>query len=87
MLTRDVEKRPSASILLKDQWLNKEKNTFEKNILESSLNNMMQFASKNKLQKAIFMHLISTYSNTEETKKLYEIFQVLDTDGNGVLSK
>ena len=33
------------------------------------------------------MHLISTYSNTDETKKLYEIFQVLDTDGNGVLSK
>lgn len=41
MLTRDVEKRPSASVLLKDEWLNQEKNTFEKNILENSLNNMM----------------------------------------------
>ena len=49
MLTRDADKRPSASLLLKDPWLNLEKNTVEKKILESSLNNMMQFASKNKL--------------------------------------
>ena len=33
------------------------------------------------------MHLINNFASTQEKKKLYDIFKVLDLDGNGVLSK
>ena len=88
MLVFDYNKRKSAEELLNHPWfdlLNDEK--VNKREMKRVAKNMEKFHFKNKLQEAFFMYLINTLVAKDECEELIEIFENMDTNKDGVLSK
>lgn len=88
MLTKNVEQRPSADVLMKDPWFLKmrEKHVdLEGNIL--AMKSLKNFHSKYEFQKAILLYFVNFFDIKEEKTRLYKIFKDLDKDGDGQLDK
>ena len=52
-----------------------------------SLNNMKTFRAGKKLQEATWMFIVNYMSSKEEKQELMKTFQLLDTNGDGKLSR
>ena len=51
------------------------------------LTNLKNFNVKNKMQEAIYFFIINNMTSRDEKKELMEVFKMLDTNQDGVLSK
>ncbi|KAL4455093.1 hypothetical protein ABPG74_006475 [Tetrahymena malaccensis] len=89
MLEKDPKKRISAYDALNDPWIQKysEKTNCDMPTLVTSLNNMRNFRAEKKLQEATLMFFVNHLATKEEKNELLKIFQALDTNRDGRLSR
>jgi calcium-dependent protein kinase len=89
LLTYDDKLRPSASEVLQDPWLVKNSQTFGKSSFDllPIFNNLRQFSSKQKLQRAILTFIASQLLSKEETQELSQHFRGIDADCDGKITK
>ena len=84
MLNMDPKKRPTAQEILQDEWFKvkmNNKNLITKHYLEKLKN----FKITSKLRSAVHMYFINYFDLNQERMKMQQIFEELDTDGDGLL--
>ncbi|CDW79639.1 protein kinase domain containing protein [Stylonychia lemnae] len=88
MLEFDPKQRISAQEILQDAWIQKSTKKQEVKPLNlNSLKNLQNFHSERKLQASIFQYIANQLISTDEEQELRVIFQALDANGDGVISK
>ncbi|CAD8109050.1 unnamed protein product [Paramecium sonneborni] len=89
MLQIEPNKRYSAQQALNDPWIKKFTNPtqFDKPLMTKVLTNMRKFTEQQKLQEAVFKFIVNQLATKEEKAELLKIFQCLDTNQDGKLSK
>ena len=86
MLTRSPKARPSAAEVLSHPWL-RQSEPSDHGINPSTLANLSRFETKSQLTRAIYFFMVTHCISMEEKKALTELFNRLDTNNDGVLSK
>ena len=88
LLTYKPEERPAAGQCLDHYWI-KDNNKRQVNTTlgKKCLNNMRKFHAGRKLQQAALTYIVNYLMTKEEKNEMLEIFQGLDTNGDGVLSR
>lgn len=93
MLTRDA-KRLSAKEVLHHPWFKlceKMENTSDSHakqqMIHKALYNLSHFSTRNTVKQAALGYLIQHFMNASDYEELEQIFQALDTSGEGFLSK
>ena len=88
MFVYDYEVRKGADKLLEHEWFNllKEEKINKKKLRKIAAN-MEKFQFKNKLQEAFFMYLTNSLVTKKECEELIEVFDTMDDNKDGVLSK
>ncbi len=88
LLTFKPEERPSASLCLEHGWIkDNNKRTINPTLGKKCLSNMRKFHAGRKLQQAALTYIVNYLMTKEEKNEMLEIFQSLDTNGDGVLSR
>lgn len=88
MLTYNPAIRPSASTCLDNGWLKENlKRQINPLVNKKCLNNMKKFHAELKLQQAALQYIVSFLMSKEEKNEMLELFQSLDANGDGVLSR
>ena len=89
MLEPDQSQRLSASEVLSDVWFSMPCYTslLSLNTLNKSLINITKFHTQSKLQQAVLSFIATQLSSRSETENLTKVFQMLDLNGDGRLSK
>lgn len=88
VLTFDYLKRPSAAELLEHEWFKQLSDTSVGTVrLKAAADNIEKFQFKNKLQEAIYMFLVNTLVDRNEYEDLIELFEEMDVNKDGVLTK
>ena len=83
-----ADKRPSAGECLEHPWIkDHNKRSINQSLGKKCLNNMRKFHKGRKLQQAAMTYIVNYLMTKEEKNEMLEIFQSLDTNGDGVLSK
>ncbi|EGR27981.1 hypothetical protein IMG5_185640 [Ichthyophthirius multifiliis] len=89
LLEKDIKKRYSAIEALNDPWIKKHSDKIQLDMpnLMNSLKNMRNFRAEKKLQEATLMFFVNNLATKEEKNELLKVFQSLDTNGDGKLSR
>lgn len=88
MLTKDPEKRPTADQVLQDPWFSKvSTNTLDINAVSSVVSRLKNFKARQKLQKAVFLYFVNFFDIAKEKAELLKVFEDMDTDFDGKLSR
>lgn len=90
MLTYDYTQRPSAAeILESDPWIKRYScnNNTDKLDLKSALINISKFKQSKKIQQAALGYIVHHLSNDKEVDRLRKIFQIIDVNGDGQLTR
>jgi len=89
MLTYNPEERISAEEALNDIWIMKfaTKEAIELNTMLTSMRSLLEFCNKSMLQKAVLSYASGRFMTEEEEKKAREVFEMLDVNGDGQLSR
>ena len=89
MLEFDPAKRISAAEALQHKWikLHTSGDKVEKSLAKKTLSNLKNFRGELKLKRATMAFIASQLVSKEETKDLEKMFQELDENGDGKLSK
>ena len=89
MLESDPNKRISASDALQHKWIknNAQNERVDRQIATKTLSNLKNFRGELKLKRAALAFIASQLVTKEETKDLEKMFQQLDKNGDGKLSK
>jgi calcium-dependent protein kinase len=88
MLTRNPSRRPSATEILNDNWIqNRFSNKLQDNLLAvRSLKNLSHFRASRELQKVVMEFIVGQFTTSQETQDLRSAFIALDRNGDGKLS-
>ena len=90
LLEKDPEKRLSAEQALQNEWLKKHTaNTVNEELIHRALKNLLEFKCDRKLQEFTWTFFVNNFCNNsdEEKNQNLQVFQSLDLDGDGTLSK
>ena len=89
MLVRDPKKRLTADKCIRHPFVKKfsGKVRIDRKKAKLVLNNLKSFRVKQKLQHATWIFMVSYLATKEEKKELLKVFQALDTNKDGQLSK
>lgn len=90
MLTYDQTKRISAGEALKNPWLMKMTLKSKGVIISKAMpafENLKKFRADTKLKQAAMTYIVSQLIDEKEKKELQKIFQSLDKNGDGKLSR
>jgi calcium-dependent protein kinase len=91
MLVYDPKMRISADEALKDKWLMKSRRKMTskqtKDGLTTAVNNLRHFRTRDVLQKAALSYIAGHIISKEEEQKLRDLFELFDTNHDGVISK
>ena len=93
LIRKMLEKKPQSRISIidvyNDNWLQERGNNRlpDKIIQSESLKSLNEFRTEGKLQKAVYIYIISQFVEMKYFDKLKSVFLSLDTDGDGFLSK
>jgi calcium-dependent protein kinase len=88
MLIKDPIKRPSIHDVYMDPWIQNNKNRIpESPLAKSTLENMRRFQNECNLRRITMSYIISQLVVNEEVDELRKVFESLDRDGNGKLTK
>jgi calcium-dependent protein kinase len=92
LLDKDPNTRISAEQALKHDWFNKTKTkellfaTAKKNI-KGMLNKLCTYKTNFKLQQVAIAFIVHNISQTEEVKRIFSAFQLIDENGDGRIDK
>ena len=89
MLAYLPEKRITAEQALNDIWIMKFTHSGRVgtiNMLES-MQQLQKFKARSGLQKAVLSYMTGRFISTDQEKKAREVFEMLDVNGDGQLSK
>ncbi|CAD8178240.1 unnamed protein product [Paramecium pentaurelia] len=89
LLSYDPTKRYSAQQALQDPWIQKFTNIpeVEQQIIKKILINMINFKKLQKIQETCFKDIFNELAIEEEKQELLMVFQQLDTNNDGKLSR
>eukprot|EP00347_Sterkiella_histriomuscorum_P000514 403375554 len=89
MLTFNPDKRISATDALQHPWLSTNIDSLQMNevINSEALSNLRKFNANTKMQQAALKFLTTHMVSKKEKEELMKVFQVLDKNGDGKLSK
>ena len=89
MLDKKPQNRISIIEVYNDSWLQDRANNRlpDKLIQSESLKSLNEFRTEGKLQKAVYVYIISQFVEMKHFDKLKSVFLSLDTNGDGYLSK
>ena len=90
LLEKNPEKRLSAEEALQNEWLKKYTFTHvNEEIINRALKNLLEFKCDRKLQEFTWTFFVNNFCNNsdEEKNQNLQVFQSLDLDGDGTLSK
>ena len=89
LLTLDPAKRISASESLQHKWIKQmaQAEKVDKQVAAKTLSNLRNFRGDQKLKQATLSFIASQLVSKDETEHLEKIFQLIDKDGDGNLSK
>ena len=88
MLKVDPKQRPTAADLLNDEWFQTyvQKPNFQ-TINSRALQQLKLFKSDYRLQSEVLLFFVNTYDIKREKQRFLQIFQEIDVDHNGYISK
>lgn len=92
LLEKNPTERLSAEQALKHDWFNRTKtkellfSTAKKNI-KKMLNTLCTYKSNYKLQQVAIAFIVHNISQTEEVKRIFSAFQLIDENGDGRITK
>ncbi len=90
LLEKDPDKRPSAEEAMHNEWLLTH-TTIPANeeLIHRALKNLLEFKCDRKLQEFTWTFFVNNFCNhsDEEKNEILHVFQNLDLDGDGTLSK
>ena len=88
MLSKDVNKRPSAKEAWNDIWIqSRTKGEIEDHPIDiKTLNKLAEFSTNSRLQQATLGYIASNLITSQEISELKNAFVVLDMNGDGHLS-
>jgi len=92
LLEKNPDERISAEQALKHDWFNKTKtkemlfDTAKQNI-KSMLGKLCSYKSHYKLQQVAIAFIVHNISQTEEVKRIFYAFQLIDDNGDGRITK
>jgi len=88
-LTYDPDKRISASEALEHAWFKKfaKGEKVKKSLALKALGNLKNFRAEQKLKQATLAYIVSQCLTKEETDKMESIFESMDKNNDGMLSK
>ncbi|CAG9330886.1 unnamed protein product [Blepharisma stoltei] len=88
MLEIDPDRRVSAREALAHPWLlNAARFQIDQNAARSALGNLKSFRAEQKLKKVTLAYIASQLATKSEREEMVELFESLDTDENGTLSR
>jgi calcium-dependent protein kinase len=93
LIRKMLEKKPTSRLSIKevfnDPWLQERGNNRvpDKLIESESLRSLSEFRTEGKLQKAVYVFIISQFVEMKHFDKLKEVFLSLDKNGDGFLNK
>jgi calcium-dependent protein kinase len=89
MLAYHPEERYSAEQVLNHPWFKSvlEDDTLDRTLAVSTLTSLQSFKGERNLQEAVWLFFVSHMATKEEKNKMLKIFQALDLNGDGQLSR
>lgn len=89
MLVVNQKKRFSASQCLSHRWFQKfnQKEAIDSVELKTSYQNLKAFTAKETVKKSIYKFIIQNLLTEEEQSTLKKIFQNIDKNNNGIITK
>ncbi len=89
LLTLDPDRRISATEALQHRWIKlmAQAEKIDKQVAAKTLSNLKNFRGEQKLKQAALAFIASQLVSKDETEHLEKIFQAIDKDGDGNLSK
>lgn len=90
LLAKDPEKRLSAESALQSQWLlDLTSNPASEALINRALKNLLEFKCDRKLQEFTWTFFVNNFcsSSDDEKSEVLQVFQSLDLDGDGTLSR
>ncbi len=88
MLTFKPEERASAGVILEHPWIkDHNKRKVNPTLGKKCLSNMKKFHAGRKIQQAALTYIVNYLMTKEEKNEMIEMFQSLDKNGDGVLTK
>eukprot|EP00826_Nyctotherus_ovalis_P061800 TRINITY_DN8836_c0_g2_i4.p2 TRINITY_DN8836_c0_g2~~TRINITY_DN8836_c0_g2_i4.p2 ORF type:complete len:223 (+),score=65.80 TRINITY_DN8836_c0_g2_i4:1101-1769(+) len=89
LLSCEPEERPTASEVLNCSWIQRHSapKSPSSRVLSASLKRLKDFKTQMTLQKAVLAYIASQELSKEEEKRIKEIFELIDIDKNGSISK
>ena len=95
MLTRNIQKRPSAETCLNHKWFqlldeNEKQQNNNKNykqIQMNTINKMAEFVKENRLKQAVLQFISTQFNIKTEENELRELFKEIDKTNKGQISK
>ena len=88
MLDMDLARRITATEALQHPWLdNASRTPINTNTAKALFQNLKNFRTERKLQKATLSFIISQLSTKQDREEMLELFKSLDKDSSGTLSK
>jgi serine/threonine protein kinase len=83
LLCFEPSKRISAGECLQHEWFKMKLKQETSQNANKVMNNIKNFRSEFKFQKAVLLYIISFFDIKEEKDELYKTFKQLDLDGDG----
>lgn len=87
LLNKDPSRRPQAKEVIMHPWIQGHMHGLSSKICLDSVKNLITFRSQVKIQHATFEFIVSHLSTQQELKELQNAFMILDTNGDGKLSR
>jgi len=89
LLEMDVELRYSAHQALHDPWIQKftSDEQVDNTVALQTIARLQTFRAEKKLQEATLFYMVKYFSTMEEKTELLKVFNAMDTDSDGQLSK
>jgi len=89
MLVYDQKNRMTAKQALSDEWIlsNTEKGSIRSEDIQLSLDQLKLFGARSSLHKAVLIFMAGRLISKKKEKKLRAIFQAIDTNNDGQLTK
>lgn len=82
---KEVVQHPWFDVMVKSEGV--EESKAKQQLISRALFNLKHFSTKSKIKQSALGYLIQHFMNVSDTMELEQVFQALDTSGEGFLTK